>query len=468
MKDKILPFRQIEWWVVTFLFVSIILSNVLSSPTFSLNYEQGAIYFAKIFIPLIFLATFYLFHIKVFPTYIKDGKTAKFIIYTILIFLGSFISIGAFSVNARFTDDFILPFYFNSLSIYAGYGALTYILNQLLIKKENNLTYAYNVLRSILIYIFVVIFLIQFQRIAGEFVAILFVFIIPSLIGLIFYNFFLIYGMQKQNRKGEATAYLVLLLCIIAGIFITIAIVEQAGEALIAGLILIIAIVAIIFPVSNFFFRKYDNYLGQLDSLTVKVGQGTANMAFLRSQINPHFLFNALNTLYGTALQENGERTAEGIQKLGDMMRFMLHENNQDKIPVIREKEYLVNYVDLQNLRIKEQENIEILFSQSEENCPGEIAPMLLIPFVENAFKHGISFQKKSWIKIGLRCLDGSVHLDVNNSIHRSNDEDPEKKSSGIGLENVKQRLKLLYPDKHELIIRENELEYFVHLSVKL
>ncbi|MDX5479961.1 MAG: histidine kinase, partial [Cyclobacteriaceae bacterium] len=74
----------------------------------------------------------------------------------------------------------------------------------------------------------------------------------------------------------------------------------------------------------------------------------------------------------------------------------------------------------------------------------------------------------KSWVKISLRCLDGSVHLDVNNSIHRSNNEDPEKKSSGIGLENVKQRLNLLYPSKHELVVRENELEYFVHLSVKL
>jgi LytS/YehU family sensor histidine kinase len=179
-------------------------------------------------------------------------------------------------------------------------------------------------------------------------------------------------------------------------------------------------------------------------------------------------MFNALNTLYGTALQENADRTSEGIQKLGDMMRFMLHENNQDKIPVEREKEYLVNYVDLQLLRIKDQENIDIVFSKGEDACSGEIAPMLLIPFVENAFKHGISLQKKSWVKISLRCLAGSVHLDVNNSIHRSNENDPERKSSGIGLENVRQRLNLLYPGKHDLVIRENEMEYFVHLSVKL
>ncbi|SNS13758.1 Histidine kinase [Belliella buryatensis] len=465
MKEKILPFRQIEWWVVTFLFVSIILSNVLTSPTFNPNSQQSAIYFAKIFIPLTFLASFYLFHIKVFPNYLKDGRTAKFIIYTILIFLGSFIGIGAFSVNARFSDDFLMPFYFNSLAIYAGYGAIIYILNQIILSRKPIDFKIYNVTRFVLIYIFSVIFLFQFQRIAGEPIAILFVLIIPCIIGLILYNYFLIYRLNKQGRKSDATTFYVLIIALISIPFI---IIKINGFFILLGFVIIISVVVIIFPISNFFFRKYDKYLGQLDSLTVKVDQGTANLAFLRSQINPHFLFNALNTLYGTALQEKGERTAEGIQKLGDMMRFMLHENNQDRIQVAREKEYLVNYVDLQNLRIKDQENIEIVFNRSEDSCTGVIAPMLLIPFVENAFKHGISLQKKSWVKISLRCLDGSVHLDVNNSIHRSNEEDPEKKASGIGLENVKQRLQLLYPNKHELIIRENELEYFVHLSVKL
>lgn len=468
MKDQVLPFRQIEWWVITFLFVSIILSNVISSPTFNLNSHQGAIYFAKIFIPLIFLASFFLFHMKVLPNYLKDGKKAKLIIYTLLIFLGSMSLIGIFSVSADFTSDILMPFYFNTLAIYAGYAAIIYIMNQILLAKEEKDFRLYNFLRFLLIYLFVVIFLLQFQRIAGEAVAILFVIILPSIIGVVIYNFFLIYGLKKQGRKGESTAFYVLLMVIIAGIFIGIAIAENAGEALIVGLILIVCVMAIIIPFSNFFFNKYENYLSQLNTLNLKVDQGSANLAFLRSQINPHFLFNALNTLYGTALQETAERTSEGIQKLGDMMRFMLHENNQDKIPVIREKEYLVNYVDLQNLRIKGQENIEIIFNRTEDGCTGEIAPMLLIPFVENAFKHGISLQKKSWVKISLRCLDGSVHLDVNNSIHRSSDEDPEKKSSGIGLDNVKQRLNLLYPNKHELVVRENELEYFVHLSIKL
>ncbi|HSI76963.1 MAG TPA: histidine kinase, partial [Lunatimonas sp.] len=226
--------------------------------------------------------------------------------------------------------------------------------------------------------------------------------------------------------------------------------------------------IIIIIPFSNLFFIKYDAYLSELNSLTVRVDQSSANLSFLRSQINPHFLFNILNTLYGAALQENADKTASGIQKLGDMMRFMLHENTMEKIPVEREKDYLINYVDLQELRIKGQENIALTFIKPDSTCTGEIAPMLLIPFIENAFKHGISMQKKSWVNIHLRCLAGSVHLDVTNSIHRTTSNDPEYKASGIGLENVRQRLKLLYSGKHELTIRENDTEYFVHLSIQL
>lgn len=468
MKDQVLPFRQIEWWVVTFLFVSIIISNIISEPSFNLSSHDGERYFAKIFIPLAFMITFYLFHVKVFPTYQLDQKKVKLVIYSILLFLGSFVIIGAFSVSANFTSDFLMPFYFNTLAIYAGYGAIVYILNQIFLVREEKDHRLYNSLRLLLIYIFVVIFLLQFQNIAGEVVAFLFVVIIPSIIAVVAYNFFLIYSYRKRERKSEARAFYILLQVFIAGIFFVISIINHFPIALLIGLIVVLVVMVLIIPISNFLFQKYDHYLGQLNTLAVKVDQGSANLAFLRSQINPHFLFNALNTLYGTALQESAERTSEGIQKLGDMMRFMLHENNQEKIPLIREKEYLINYVDLQNLRIKDQENIEIVFNKNEDTCNGEISPMLLIPFVENAFKHGISLQKKSWVKISLRCLEGSVHLDVNNSIHRNKEDDPERKSSGIGLENVKQRLKLLYPGKHELIIRENEIEYFVHLSLKL
>lgn len=470
MKENILPFRQIEWWFLTLLFLAIILLNVLDTGFFKFNpsNQELSIYAGKAFVPIIMYLGFYLIHMKIIPSFLLDQKKWKLILFSILVFFVTFMLCGAFSIGAEFTYDFFMPFYFNPIAVFAGYLLLVYIFQQILLPPRLKDFQLFNIIRLVALYLFVFIFLHQYQKIAHQAILITYAIVLPSLVFVVVYNFFLIYGNNKIGRTKPAK-YFYWGLCIFVAItFFIIAIANNTPIPMLIGFGAIILIILVLIPISNLFFKKYDSFLSEINTLSYRVDQGSANLSFLRSQINPHFLFNALNTLYGTALQENAERTSEGIQKLGDMMRFMLHENNQDKIPVEREKEYLVNYVDLQLLRIKEHENIDIIFSYGQETCSGEIAPMLLIPFVENAFKHGISLQKKSWVKISLRCLSGSVHLDVNNSIHRSITDDPEKKASGIGLENVRQRLNLLYPGKHELVIRENELEYFVHLSVKL
>lgn len=196
------------------------------------------------------------------------------------------------------------------------------------------------------------------------------------------------------------------------------------------------------------------------------LGRSSANLDFLRSQINPHFLFNALNTLYGTALQEDAPRTSEGIQKLGDMMRFMLHENTEEKIHLSKEVAYLQNYIALQRLRTQESPDIKIDINIQESDCEHTIAPMLLIPFVENAFKHGISLRNRSWIVVSLSCDKEHIYFDAYNSIHPRPENDPEKNSLGIGLNNVRHRLQLLYPNRHELSIRQTATEFFVHLTI--
>jgi two-component system, LytTR family, sensor kinase len=470
MKEQPLPFKQIEWWLMSILFLFIILSNVLSMNFDFSNASETRIVraLASIFIPLTLFGTFYFLHMKIIPNYRRDGKKAKLIIYSLLLFI---ISIGictAFYIGAGYGDHPFMPFYFSTIALYITYIILVYTYDQMVISYTVKDFTVYNLFRLVTMYILVMLFLLQTQKFHNDLIEVIYIIVIPSLIVVILYNFFLIYRFNKIGRNSEARAFFWLLPAVIIVIFTFIAIGHRDASALAAGIIVTLFAMGVVLPLSNLLFQKYDQYLGQVSNLSLQVDQGLANMDFLRSQINPHFLFNALNTLYGTALQETAERTGEGIQKLGDMMRFMLHENHQETIHVEREKEYLVNYVDLQMLRIKDQENIDINFNRSESTCGGMIAPMLLVPFVENAFKHGISFQKKSWIKISLRCLDGSVHLDVNNSIHRKDQDDPEYKASGIGLENVRQRLKLLYPDKHDLIIRENELEFFVHLSIKL
>ncbi|MDB4925707.1 sensor histidine kinase [Mucilaginibacter sp.] len=224
----------------------------------------------------------------------------------------------------------------------------------------------------------------------------------------------------------------------------------------------------IISPLSWFLYQHRQNKSAELVGLKTALGRSSANLDFLRSQINPHFLFNALNTLYATSIQEKADRTGEGIQKLGDMMRFMLQENVQEHISLMREVDYLNNYIDLQKLRTQTSPDI-VINTEIEESINGlQIAPMLLIPFVENAFKHGISLREPSHIKITLQTRGTQLLFDVYNSIHPKLDNDPEKNKSGIGLANVKQRLQLLYPQRHELVIRENAKEFFIHLTVNL
>ncbi len=201
-------------------------------------------------------------------------------------------------------------------------------------------------------------------------------------------------------------------------------------------------------------------------ALQTKVFTQSAELSTLRSQINPHFLFNALNTLYAVALKENAEKTANGVQKLGDMMRFMLHENHQDRIPLSKEVEYLQNFIEIQRMRLDETQNIEIRVNLQEPEREIYIAPMLLNPFVENAFKHGISFRSPSWIYITLTLDAQKIYFKVHNSIHPRQENSPEEDNAGVGLENVRKRLELIYPNRHSLEIQESEQDYFVSLML--
>lgn len=200
--------------------------------------------------------------------------------------------------------------------------------------------------------------------------------------------------------------------------------------------------------------------------LQTQVSAGAAELSSLRAQINPHFLFNALNSLYATALTEKSEKTADGIQKLGDMMRFMLQENNRDRIPLDKEIEYLRNYIELQRLRIDESHDIAIRVTIQEPQQPVYIAPMLLTPFVENAFKHGISLRQPSWITVTLTLDATQLYFKVHNSRHPKPQNDPEASNTGVGLANVRKRLDLIYPGQHQLVIQQSDQDYFVALTL--
>jgi two-component system, LytTR family, sensor kinase len=223
----------------------------------------------------------------------------------------------------------------------------------------------------------------------------------------------------------------------------------------------------IITPLTWLLYQQRRDKILQLRGSEKALVKSRTDLQFLRSQINPHFLFNVLNTLYGTALQENAERTAGGIQKLGDMMRFMLHENHLDFIDMSREIDYLKNYIALQKLRTQGASEIIIEDKINGEGCHHKIAPMLLIPLVENAFKHGISLHQKSWIRIDLECSEREIFFEVRNSMHVKQADDPEKERSGIGIRNVLERLKLIYPGKFTTEMNGDGKEFFIRLSIQ-
>ena len=474
MKTKPLAFRKIEWWIVTLVFLIIVLVNILSAGNKRYDgtkYEMID-YFAKIFIPLILFLVFYLFHMVLIPNYLKNKKKVPLILLSLLIVFLSYTIITLFSISAKITQPPFTPFYLKIMALYMGYLVWVIFLKQVLIPPRIKDYQTYNSIRLVSIVFFLVLFLLQIDLIVyneiNYFLAGLLTFALPATLLVLVYNYYLIYKKRKAGKRKAANWFNISLLAFFSGILIIIGLVEGEEVPALLGIGIGLLIQLVIIPVSNLAFKKYFGLVGKIENLSHQVDVGSASLSFLKSQINPHFLFNALNTLYGTALMEKADRTADGVQKLGDMMRFMIHENQQDKIPLKREIEYVNNYLDLQMLRFENEENLSVDFKLPANECDGQIAPMLLIPFVENGFKHGISTKNKSWIRINLRCMKGTVHLDLVNSIHPKKITEDPKDESGIGLENVRKRLEHYYPGKYSLSTISNESEYFVHFSLQI
>ena len=472
MKSKPLDFRQIEWWIVTSATLTAFLFILFGyRPQFHNTSDFAIFKFAS---RLVILATlygaFHLIHMVLIPKIEKDSKKWPSLIWTFLTGLVAFGVCALFGYQAELVKTPFPAFFLGILVLYACYLIGAHLLFQALTPPKIRDYQLYNISRLILGYLFTLFFLIQVEPISSQGPAIIFGLFIPVILIASLYNFFLVYGKKKQGKIKQSRWFNWGLVGALLFLFLIISVEENQEEIFfIGGLGAVAFIQLIFFPLTSFLFKKYDSFVGQIHSLSTQVDQGNASFDFLRSQINPHFLFNALNTLYANALMENAEKTSDGIQKLGDMMRFMLHENQLPRIPLSREIDYLRNYLDLQMLRFGSQGNLEIDLQINEAQCQGEIAPMLLIPFVENAFKHGISAKEKSWIRLNLRCLAGSVHLDLVNSVHPDKpNSEKSREESGVGLENVKKRLELLYPQQHQLNIIANDSDFFVHLSVQL
>jgi len=186
-----------------------------------------------------------------------------------------------------------------------------------------------------------------------------------------------------------------------------------------------------------------------------------AEVNFLKSQINPHFLFNTLNSIYSQA-HSRSDKTEVSILKLSELLRYVLYDSGESKVELAKDIQYINNYIDLQKIRLSSKVKINYSVNGTMHGC--KIAPMLLIAFIENAFKHGISYSQASYINIEIKIIDETLTLLVSNPVVQRNSF----VNGGLGLKNVTRRLELLYPGKYQLIIQQENNQHLVNLNLDL
>lgn len=223
--------------------------------------------------------------------------------------------------------------------------------------------------------------------------------------------------------------------------------------------ILAILLVSILYRFSVDWFR-HEELRKDLESKKL-----SAELKFLQFQVHPHFLFNTINNIYSLAMQEDSPTTARSLAKLGGMMHYMLEECQQTHVYLSKELEYLQQFIDLQQLRMDENNKVSLHVDTDGTENEFKIVPMMLIPFVENAFKHGMSITTPSFIDLKMVQSRNKLYFNISNSVHR---RDVNLNGTGIGLKNVMRRLMISYPDQHTLITEEKDGKYRVELYLTL
>lgn len=189
-----------------------------------------------------------------------------------------------------------------------------------------------------------------------------------------------------------------------------------------------------------------------------------AELALLKNQISPHFFFNTLNNIY-SLIGRNNEDSKNAVIQLSKLMRYLLDEAGKDNKPLSEEIEFMNNYIDLMKLRIGAKTKLKVNFPTNPKDLM--VPYLLFVSLIENAFKYGISVQEESYVNISLECGENNLLFTCENGLPESNN-DPIFASTGIGLENLKKRLSLLYPGRHELKIDKTKNKFEVNLIIQL
>lgn len=205
-------------------------------------------------------------------------------------------------------------------------------------------------------------------------------------------------------------------------------------------------------------------YKKLMETQELKRDKLEAELKFLKNQVQPHFLFNTLNNLYGLILKRSPQ-AEDVVLKLSELMRYMLYETNSDSVLLDKEVANTRSYIELEKVRYGEK--VDICFDVYGNTMGWSIAPMLLLPFVENSFKHGVSASlDKAWIRIALSVDDTQLKFVVENSVPAGSGANSAEITSGIGLANVKRRLEILYPDSYSFSTNLKEGIYAAELII--
>lgn len=199
-------------------------------------------------------------------------------------------------------------------------------------------------------------------------------------------------------------------------------------------------------------------------TLELEIQNQSSELALLRNQFNPHFLFNTLNNIH-TLITKDSDKAADALMRLSDILRYMLYETNTELVPLEKEIEYIQSFIELQKLRLTNPKNVTFQLNSTINGYL--IAPMLLIPFIENAFKHSEKGKISAPVSIKLEANAKTLIFELSNPIREKNEESLDT-AGGIGLKNVKRRLELLYPNMHTLSISTNDNMFYVHLTLNV
>jgi LytS/YehU family sensor histidine kinase len=282
--------------------------------------------------------------------------------------------------------------------------------------------------------------------------------ILPYIFGVTPLYFYIGYfGIVRLIRKKRLAISIALVIAILFFILFLVSKNLLAFGILAFSQIFLWGTIGYLFSIFIDWFQKRDKIL------LLEKQNAESNLAMLRTQINPHFLFNTLHNI-DTLIMDNQEKASRALIKLSDIMRYMLQESQLDHVPLNKELVYLENYISLERLRIKNPDFVRFSIIGNYEGI--NVAPMLFLPFVENAFKHSVDSDCENGVTILFNFNKNIITFNCDNKYDKTDSE--RDNIHGVGLEIVKKRLELIYPGKHRLRISKNDSLFKAELQIEL